>query len=196
MTGYDVVIWTQGDHNQRNITNWSNCIGDYLDAGGNLWIMGQQFLTALNYSNGPREAGDFEYDYLMIEYVSNNEGTANPLIGVEDDEIFGDAEYELEIKTFISMIMPIGLGPEMMQLELLYTDNSNWWHIVDTVEDPNRKANSPTHSMWIGDASKNDGEYQSGWDQSIYTTESYTIQTNGQLRFQHYYDTESVLISL
>ena len=26
MSNYDVVIWTQGDHNQRNITNWQECI--------------------------------------------------------------------------------------------------------------------------------------------------------------------------
>ena len=191
MTGYDVVIWTQGDHNQRNITNWSNCIGDYLDAGGNLWIMGQQFLTALNYSNGPREAGDFEYDYLMAEYVSNNEGTSNPLIGVDDDEIFGDAEYDTGNQDIFFYDYADWIRPRDDAIGAFYTDNSNWWNIVDTVEDPNRKANSPTHSMWIGDASKNDGEYQNGWDQSIYTVDSYTIQTGGQLRFQHYYDTES-----
>ena len=69
MSSYDVVIWTQGDHSQRNMTNWTNCITDYLDSGGNLWIMGQQFMTAINGSNGPREAGSFEYDYLMVEYV-------------------------------------------------------------------------------------------------------------------------------
>ena len=43
MSNYDVVIWTQGDHNQRNITSWKECISDYLDQGGSLWIMGQQF---------------------------------------------------------------------------------------------------------------------------------------------------------
>ena len=95
MSNYDVVIWTQGDHNQRNITSWEECISDYLDNGGNMWIMGQQFLSALNGSDGPRESGDFEYDYFMVEYVRNSAGTPDRLIGVEDDEIFGDAEYDM-----------------------------------------------------------------------------------------------------
>ena len=191
MTGYDIVIWTQGDHHQRNITNWSNCIGDYLDSDGNLWLMGQQFLTALNYSNGPREAGSFEYDKLMVEYVSNNEGTSNPLIGVEDDEIFSDAEYDTGNQDIYYYDYADWIRPRDEAIGAFYADKGNWWHIVDTVEDPNRKANSPTHSMWIGDPSKGNGEYHSNWDQSIYTTESYSIQTGGQLRFQHYYDTES-----
>ena len=75
-----------------------------------------------------------------------------------------------------------------------YTGKSNWWHIVDTDEDENREAYSPTHSMWIGDESKNNGEYRSGWDYSIYTAESYHIDEvlgGGNLSFQHYYDTES-----
>ena len=40
MAEYDAVIWIQGDHHQRNLTNWMNCVSDYLDAGGNMWIMG------------------------------------------------------------------------------------------------------------------------------------------------------------
>ena len=59
---YDVVVWIQGDHHQRNTTAWKNCIGDYLDSGGNMWIMGQQFITALNSSSGARETGTFEHD--------------------------------------------------------------------------------------------------------------------------------------
>ena len=93
MAEYDAVIWIQGDHHQRNLTNWKNCISDYLDAGGNMWIMGQNFMTALNSSTGEREAGSFEYDYLMVEYVSHSSGTPDPLVGVAGDEIFGDAEY-------------------------------------------------------------------------------------------------------
>ena len=45
--------------------------------------------------------------------------------------------------------------------------------------------------MWIGDESKEDGEYGSGWDYSVYTSEEYTLGNNAQLAFQHYYDTES-----
>jgi len=92
MAEYDAVIWIQGDHHQRNLTNWMNCVSDYLDAGGNMWIMGQNFMTALNSSTGAREAGSFEYDYLMVKYVSHSSGTPDPLVGVGEDEIFGDAE--------------------------------------------------------------------------------------------------------
>ncbi|MED6305381.1 MAG: CARDB domain-containing protein, partial [Candidatus Thermoplasmatota archaeon] len=62
MSEYDAVIWIQGDHHQRNLTNWKNCISDYLNASGNMWIMGQNFMSALNSSTGAREAGSFEYD--------------------------------------------------------------------------------------------------------------------------------------
>ena len=191
MSNYDVVIWTQGDHNQRNITSWEQCISDYLDNGGNLWIMGQQFLSALNGSDGPREAGDFEYDYFMVEYVRNSAGTPDPLIGVEDDEIFGDAEYDMGDNSIYYSDYADWIRPREEAIGAFYTDRSNWWHIVDTVNDPNRKANSPTHSMWIGDESKENGEYGSGWDYSVYTSEEYTLGNNPQLTFQHYYDTES-----
>ena len=191
MSDYDVVIWTQGDHNQRNISSWEECISDYLDEGGSLWIMGQQFLSALNGSDGPRESGDFEYDYFMIEYVRNSAGTPDPLIGVEDDEIFGDAEYDMGDTSIYFSDYADWIRPRDEAIGAFYTDRSNWWHIVDTVSDPNRKANSPTHSMWIGDESKGDGEYSSGWDYSIYTSEAYTLGNGAQLSFQHYYDTES-----
>jgi len=191
MINYDVVIWTQGDHNQRNITSWEECISNYLDEGGNLWIMGQQFLSALNGSDGPRESGDFEYDYFMVEYVRNSAGTPDPLIGVEDDEIFGDAEYDMGDTSIYYSDYADWIRPREEAIGAFYTDRSNWWHIVDTVDDPNRKANSPTHSMWIGDESKEDGEYESGWDYSVYTSEAYTLGNSAQLAFQHYYDTES-----
>ena len=64
-----------------------------------------------------------------------------------------------------------------------YTENENWWHIVDTNEDENRKAYSPTHSMWIGDETKENGEYRNNWDYSIYTSNSYELGIGGQLTF-------------
>jgi len=191
MDNYDVVIWTQGDHNQRNITNWKECISDYLDQGGSLWIMGQQFLTALNGSDGQREAGDFEYDYFMIDYIRHNDGTPDPLIGVDGDEIFGDAEYSMGDTSVYYSDYADWIRPREEAVGAFYTDRSNWWHIVNTVDDPNRKASSPTHSMWVGDESKGDGEYGNGWDYSIYTSEEFSLGNGAQLSFQHYYDTES-----
>ena len=191
MSNYDVVIWTQGDHNQRNITNWQECISEYLDQGGSMWIMGQQFLTALNGSDGPRENGDFEYDYFKINYIRNNAGTPNPLIGVDGDEIFGDAEYNTGDTSIYFYDYADWIRPNDEAIGAFYTDRSNWWHIVDTVNDPNRKASSPTHSMWIGDESKGDGEYGNGWDYSIYTSAEFNLGNGPQLSFQHYYDTES-----
>ena len=191
MNNYDVVIWTQGDHNQRNKTNWQECISEYLDQGGSMWIMGQQFLTALNGSDGPRENGDFEYDYFKINYIRNNAGTPNPLIGVDGDEIFGDAEYNTGDTSIYFYDYADWIRPNDEAIGAFYTDRSNWWHIVDTVNDPNRKASSPTHSMWIGDESKGDGEYGNGWDYSIYTSAEFNLGNSPQLSFQHYYDTES-----
>ena len=189
MAEYDAVIWIQGDHHQRNLTNWMNCVSDYLDAGGNMWIMGQNFMTALNSSTGAREPGSFEYDYLMVEYVSHTSGTPDPLVGVGDDEIFGDAEYGTGDRSILSYDYADWIRPRDEAVGAFYTGKSNWWHIVDTDEDENREAYSPTHSMWIGDESKNNGEYRNGWDYSIYTSESY--QGVQELSFMHYYDTES-----
>ena len=192
MDNYDVVIWTQGDHNQRNITNWKQCISNYLDSGGNFWIMGQQFISALNGTDGPRDAGSFEYDYFMIEYVKNSGKTPNPLIGVDGDEIFGDAEYEAGDQSIYSYDYADWIVPREEAVGAFYTDRSQWWHIVDTVNDPNRKANSPTHSLWIGDENKENGEYRNGWDYSIYTADSYTLGNDPTLSFQTYYDSESL----
>ena len=191
MSNYEAVIWVQGDHNQRNLTNWKTCIGDYLDGGGSLWIMGQQFMTALNSSTGSRDEGSFEYDYLKVQYVSQGSGMPNPLIGVNDDEIFNEAEYDMGDRSILSYDYTDWITPTDDAIGAFYTANDNWWQIVDTDEDTNRKAYSSTHSMWIGDKDKNDGEYQSGWDYSIYTSESYSLNNNEELSFYHYYDTES-----
>ncbi len=191
MINYDVVIWIQGDHQQRNLTNWKSCISDYLDNGGSMWIMGQQFMTALNSSSGSREPGTFEYDYLKVEHVSDSSGTPNPLVGVDNDDIFSEAEYDMGDRSIYSWDYADWIRPNDDAIGAFYTGKSNWWHIVDTDEDSNRKANSPTHSMWIGDETKENGEYHSGWDYSIYTSDSYELGIGGQLRFQQYYDTES-----
>jgi len=191
MSNYDVVVWVQGDHHQRNLTNWKTCIGDYLDSGGSMWIMGQQFMTALNSTTGSRDEGSFEYDYLKVQYVSDSSGVPNPLLGVDDDEIFSDAEYDMGDRSIIGYDYTDWIRPTDDAVGAFYTGNSNWWHIVDTEQDSNRKAYSPTHSMWIGDESKGNGEYESGWDYSIYTSSEYGLSTGGQLKFQHYYSTES-----
>ena len=188
---YDVVLWMQGDHNQRNTTTWTETIGDYLDSGGSMWLVGQQFLTALNSSSGQRESGTFEHDYLKISYVSDGAGTPTPLKGVNDDEVFNEAEYDMGDRSLIQYDYGDWIRPTDDAKGAFYTGKSNWWHIVDTEEDSNRKANSPTHSMWIGDETKENGEYRSNWDYSIYTAESYSLGIGGQLSFQHYYDTES-----
>ena len=190
MSEYDVVIWVQGDHHQRNNTVWKNCIKDYLDSGGNFWIIGQQFMSALNSTTGPREEGSFEYDYLMVEGVSDGSGTSNPLVGVEGDEIFGGSEYGMGERSIISYDYADWIKPRDEAVGAFYTGNTNWWHIVDVTEDPNREANSPTHSMWIGNEAKNSGEYESGWDYSIYTSQSYSLGIGGQLSFNHWYSTE------
>ena len=191
MSNYDVVIWTQGDHNQRNLTAWKSCISDYLDSGGSMWIMGQQFISALNGSSGERLAGTFEYDYLKIEHVSNGAGTPNPLLGVNDDEIFSEAEYDMGDRSLLPYDYADWIRPNGDAIGAFYTGAVNWWHIVDTEEDENRKASSPTHSMWIGDETKGNGEYRNNWDYSIYTSNSYELGIGGQLTFQHYYDTDS-----
>ena len=72
-----------------------------------------------------------------------------------------------------------------------YKSLSNPWHLIDTDDDSNREASSPTHAMWVGDESKGDGEYDNNWDFSVYTSEEITLgQTNPQMSVDIWYSTE------
>ena len=71
-----------------------------------------------------------------------------------------------------------------------YKSLSNPWHLIDTDEDDNREASSPTHSMWVGDESKGDGEYESNWDFSLYTANNHTLGTNPTMSVEIWYHTE------
>ena len=40
LTQYDIVVWTQGEHHQRDLDAWRDTIGGYLDSGdGGLWLI-------------------------------------------------------------------------------------------------------------------------------------------------------------
>ncbi|MEC7713092.1 MAG: CARDB domain-containing protein, partial [Candidatus Thermoplasmatota archaeon] len=71
-----------------------------------------------------------------------------------------------------------------------YKSLSNPWHLIDTEEDSNREASSPTHAMWVGDESKGDGEYDNNWDFSVYTSEEVELGSNSQLSVDIWYSTE------
>ena len=71
-----------------------------------------------------------------------------------------------------------------------YKSLSNPWHIIDTDEDENREASSPTHAMWVGDESKGDGEYDNDWDFSLYTANEHSLGTNPTLAVEIWYHTE------
>ena len=84
MTDYDLVIWHTSsalvslnfwNQNETDNTNLSQ----YLDEGGNLWLIGNDFLS--NRYGGPPDTfqnGDFVYDYLGITQFNaesfNNDG--------------------------------------------------------------------------------------------------------------------------
>mgnify|MGYP003327881862 CR=1 FL=1 len=114
-----------------------------------------------NFRPGVMKRLGLEYDYLKIEHVSNGAGTPNPLLGVNDDEIFSEAEYDMGDRSLLPYDYADWIRPNGDAIGAFYTGAVNWWHIVDTEEDENRKASSPTHSMWIGDETKGNGEYLS-----------------------------------
>ncbi len=195
LTQYDIVIWTQGEHHQRDLEAWRDTVAGYLDAGDRgLWLLGSNYLTALNSSDGNRGPGDFEYDYLMVARIDNDRETPDPLIGVSDDDIFDGAEFSSSDRTIYSSSYSDWVIPRSIATGGIYADAGSWWHISDNSSatgDPEREASSPTHALWAGDGDKDTGEYDDNWDEVLLTRESYELGESGQLSFQNWYSTEN-----
>ena len=195
LTQYDIVVWTQGEHHQRDLDAWRDTIGGYLDSGdGGLWLIGSNYLTALNSSDGYREPGDFEYDYLMVERIDNDRETPDPLVGASNDEVFDGAEFSSSDRTIYSSSYSDWVIPRSIATGGIYADAGSWWHVSDNSEatgDPEREASSPTHALWVGDGDKDTGEYDDNWDEVLLTRDSYELGEDGQLNFQNWYSTEN-----
>ena len=88
MEAYDLVIWhTSTDGGELHLWNADETVNSeitsYLDGGGNMWVIGHDFLFD-RYGSPPVSfmAGDFEFDYLGIEEFAVESYTDDGEVGV------------------------------------------------------------------------------------------------------------------
>ncbi|SVB73641.1 uncharacterized protein METZ01_LOCUS226495, partial [marine metagenome] len=99
LSEYVALIWICGSDYQSGDTditftdNDKINVGDYLDDGGSMWVIGQDILYDFDYQDGARNEGDFEYDYLGISYVDHDRATPTVVYGVEGDPISDGVAY-------------------------------------------------------------------------------------------------------
>lgn len=75
MMDYDIIIWFTGeswDANQTMSDNDEANLASYLDAGGNLFFSGQDWLWDRYPSAGTLSEGDFPYDYFGLTSVAQD----------------------------------------------------------------------------------------------------------------------------
>ncbi len=75
MMDYDIIIWFCGEGwtgNQTMSDNDEMNLASYLDAGGTLFLSGQDYLWDRYPSAGALSAGDFPYDYLGVTSVAQD----------------------------------------------------------------------------------------------------------------------------
>ncbi|MDD4307745.1 MAG: CARDB domain-containing protein, partial [Thermoplasmata archaeon] len=106
---YNAVIWVVGSaapplpapltvNDVLNLTQ-------YLDIGGNLWLLGDSLWTA-----GDETPDAFEMGYLKISSVEGDEGLGTVLLGVEDDDISHGMEYDCNAAPDADAITPTAEG--------------------------------------------------------------------------------------
>ena len=79
---YRLLIWHADDPKDHHFMDHSDCVAEYLNIGGNLWLIGWRILYSFD-PNFPweYEAGSFPYDYLHIKDA--NEQTKMDFTGAE-----------------------------------------------------------------------------------------------------------------
>jgi len=113
---YETVIWvtgfTQGYFRSPVYPQEQIHFMEYLNASGNLWLIGQGIPNALQgyhpWSQEPSapQSGSLIYDYLKIASVEGKKGVADPLLGADgeytaglslatDNTLFGSSERDL-----------------------------------------------------------------------------------------------------
>ena len=113
MMGYDLVVWyTSTDGVGLQLWNGTETDNEaliaYLNAGGNLWLMGNDFLYDRYAAPYTFSSGDFVYDYLgTAQYYAQSYG---------DDGNLGVAQLDLEPNQIVSTLNPIQ-----------WTFSTAWW---------------------------------------------------------------------
>ena len=101
LANYGLVIWFVGSDLSTTFTqNDQAAMAQFLDDGGTAWVTGHDILWDLNTATGSRSEGDWEYDYLGVGYVDHDNGTADPVGGVQDDPVTDEADYDTDDSLF------------------------------------------------------------------------------------------------
>lgn len=106
LEGYDVVIWYTSTDG-TNLNFWFDTgTGDedlktYLNAGGRLWVIGQDLLYAIYPADTTFQSGQFVYDYMGIESYNVQSYADDGSIGVAQLDLAGGPNYFQNTLTWI-----------------------------------------------------------------------------------------------
>lgn len=107
LSEYNAVIWVVGSavnpltsypYDVHNLTQ-------YLELGGNLWLLGDGMWTA-----GDEVVSSFEQSYLKINSVDGDQGMPATLEGVEDDTISHGIAYDCNAAAGADILLPAAGG--------------------------------------------------------------------------------------
>jgi len=88
MQGYTFVVWATGhDYTTTLLPADENALISYLDNGGKLWLISQDYLFDCGGSS------TFATNYTRIGTFTNDQQTPSTLVGVQGDELAGGAQY-------------------------------------------------------------------------------------------------------
>ena len=106
LANFPIVILSCSSIGVRNLsTDERNIIGSYLDAGGNLFISGQDIAWWLSEMEGTQESKEFLRDYLHAEYIANNSEDYN-VTGVTGDPISHGMSFHIRYYRTPDVIKP------------------------------------------------------------------------------------------
>jgi len=106
LEGYDVVIWYTSTDG-TNLNFWLDTeTGDedlktYLNAGGRLWVIGQDLLYAIYPADTTFQSGQFVYDYMGIQSYNVQSYVDDGGLGVSELNLMGGPSYFQNTLTWI-----------------------------------------------------------------------------------------------
>ncbi len=119
LTNYTTVIWMCGFEFQPNWTLGSRDrirLTSYIEAGGNVWFIGNQMIRSLNgYGNYTLETDSFAYEYMGVEAFEIFTGMPDPINATSNAimtgaEQFNTQQYfddpDLSIDLFSNVVEP------------------------------------------------------------------------------------------
>ncbi len=112
LTNYTTVIWMVGFEFWANWTLTRvdrNRLGSYIEAGGNVWFVGNQLIRSIyGFGNYTLDSDSFAYDYMGIESKRQFSGMPDPVNTTSNAITTGSEQYATQ-KFFDDPINEIGL---------------------------------------------------------------------------------------